>query len=261
VRNSQKNQVRHLIKEEFDSRTVTSTGAVLPIGYNPLEYIRGGLFHWVQVPFNSTGYWCELRCPNAVQLQACGDITNIVGDEKPENYTLEQKLEIRNLQEKICKIVLNRPAYNEIASLVGKNDFVLSEKQKQLDSCESRYNEAKKSLPEIERKIIEAEIETLKLELGYFLPFDTMDFLTGWGMGNDVSQVKTITKGMFLQAASLAKASNKSPSDFLSGVFTDFNKAEINAHAFIVLEEYLKEKEIVDNAKHVWLGAARNKHA
>ena len=255
MRNRQVKQFKHLIEDELAVRTVTSTGAVLPIGYNPIEHIRGALFHWVAVPFNGIDIWCELRCPNGVQLQSCGDYTNIVGDGEPEKYTNEQILNLRNIQENISKLVLNRPAYDEIAKLVDRDDFVISDKRKKLDDLERRFDENKNSMLEDERLTIETEIESLKMEIGYFLPFDTMTFLTNWANGNDVADIKKITKEKYLQAASLARASNKAPTDYLSGVFTDFNKSEIDAHAFTVLEEFLKEKELVANASHVWKGA------
>ena len=253
MRNRIKTHIKQLIAEELASRTVTTTGSVLPTGYNPLEHIRGGLFHWIAVPFNGVDVWCELRCPNATQLQTCGDITNIIGENKPENYSLDNLIELQNYKENICRLVLNKPKYDEIATIVGREDFVISEKQKELVELEKRFEEHKDEMTETEKKILQTQINTVNLIIGYILPEDTMNFLASWGMGNDVSDIKKINKQMFLRAASLAKVHNKAPSDYLAGVFTEYNKMEIDAHAVSVLDEFLEEQRSVAG-KYKWLG-------
>ena len=254
MRNKLRSSIKQIVADELASRTVTSTGSVLPIGYNPIEYIRGGLLHWIAVPFNGTDVWCELRCPNATQLQTCGDITNITGDNKPETYSVDELIQIQNYKESLCKLVLNQPKYDEIASLVGRGDFVISEKRKELEELEKRFEEHKESMTETQKKTLQAQIDTINLIVGYILPDDTMSFLTSWAMGNDISDIKKIDKKMFLRAASLARAHNKSPTDYIPGVFTDYNKLEIDAHAFAVLEEFVEENKAVSGGKFRWIG-------
>ena len=254
MRNRLKNSIKQIVSDELASRTVTTIGSVLPIGYNPIEHIRCGLLHWIAVPFNGTDVWCELRCPNATQLQTCGDITNIIGDNKPDTYSFDDIIQIRNYQDNICKLVFNQPKYDEIASLVGRDDFIISEKRKELELLEKRFEENKESMSETQKKILQTEMDTIKLIIGYILPDDTMAFITHWGMGNDISEVKKINKQTFLRAASLAKACNKAPTDYIPGVFTDYNKMEMDAHAFAVLEEFLEEQRTVVGGKFKWIG-------
>jgi len=78
-------------------------------------------------------------------------------------------------------------------------------------------------------------------------------------MENDVSDIKKINKEAFLRAASLAKIHNKASTDYLSGVFTDFNKKKIDAYAFLVLDEHLKEHKAVENSRHKWFFGGRTK--
>jgi len=231
------------------------------IGYNPLEKIRGSLYNWVEVPFNGVGVFCQLRCPSALQLQQCGDVTNIVAEKQKsgEDFTLDEIADIRNFQENLCKLVFNIPTYDNIATLVGNFDFVVSDKKKQLEELTKRYEENKASMTEVQKQILDKQIETIELQLAYILPDDTMSFIAYWAMGNDISDIKKITHENFLRAASLARAHNKAPSDYIQGRFTDFNKQEIDAHAIAVLEKHLADQRIANSGKFRWLLGSRNK--
>jgi len=233
------------------------------IGYNPLEKIRGALFHWVAVPFNGVNIYCQLRCPNATQIEQCGDISNIV-DEKLQKDSVkkleyDELITIRNFQEALCKITFNIPTYDNIVSIVGNKDFVISDKKKELKDIENKYNQNKDKMTEKEKKEIENDIKTLELELGFLLPDDTMVFITRWATGNDVSEIKKINRENFLRAALLAKRYNKAPSDYISGRFTDYNKMEIDLYASLVLADFEKEKQIERESRHGWFLGGRGR--
>jgi len=256
----QEARVLEIVKEYVNSLVKTGTGQALPAGYNPVEKIRGALFCWVAVPFNGADIWCQLRCPNATQLEQCGDMSNIVLEKEGGRYSYDDIIKIRNYQEEICKLVFNIPAFDRIATLVNDSDFVISEKKAELERVKKQFEENKGGLSETEKAAIDKQIKTLELQLGFILPDDTMAFVTRWAMGNDVSDIKKITRESLLRAASLAKAHNKAPSDYLSGVFTDFNKHEIDTYAFSVLEEHIEERKIVD-AKQRWFSGGRHNTA
>jgi len=117
---------------------------------------------------------------------------------------------------------------------------VISEKRRELADISRKLGDA---LPSVAKRELEDRIKTLELDLGFLLPDDTMTFVTRWAMGNDVSHVKKITKENFIRAAALAHAHNRAPSDYLSGVFTDFNRNEIDAYAATVWADYQREKQ------------------
>jgi len=251
-------KVLEIVKTYVDSLVKTDTGQPLPIGYTPIETIRGGLFHWVLVPFNGKDIWCQLRCPNATQIEQCGDMSNIqlkTDQDGKFKYDYDEIILIRNYQENLAKLCLNIPTFDNIATLVGANDFIISEKRKELDQIEKYYEENKETMTETQKSTIDHQIKTLRLMIGFILPDDTMAFLCSWAMGNDVSDIKKITRENLLKAASIAKAHNKAPSDYLSGVFTDFNKQEIDTYAFSILDEFLKEQRAIEGGggKHRWL--------
>jgi hypothetical protein len=239
-----KKLIRRLVREELESRIIKDSPG-LPIGYNPLEAIRGGLFRWVPVPFNGVKVWCELRCLNYTQIRACGDYSNIVLEGAKE-ITLEQMIELRNYQEKLIIACMNRPTYDKIAAMVGENDFVISEKRKELE-------EIKKidisGLPVKQRKELEKRIADTELFLGFILPEDTFGFLTEWVNGTDVSDIKKITDAQFLEAAILAKNGKDNPTDHVPGVFTDHNRQDIDRYAWKVYADHLNNKQIEIKAK------------
>ena len=261
LKEKQKTEITNLIKEYLDTQVKTDKGQVVPIGYNPLEKIRGALFSWIAVPFNGTEVFCQLRCPNATQIEQCGDISNIVTEIKEMKFDYNNVIKMRNYQESLCKITFNNPTFDQLVEIVNKNDLFMAEKRKEFEEIKEHFTKNKDNLSVDEYSILSSKINILEFQLGFILPDDTMAFITRWAMGNDVSDVKRINKNSFLRAASLAKAHNKAPSDYLSGVFTDYNKIEIDAHAFMVLDEYMKEQEIIKNTKGKFRFLGGNKTA
>jgi NifU-like protein involved in Fe-S cluster formation len=228
-----------MVREELESRIIKDSPG-LPVGYNPLEAIRGGLYHWVQVPFNGVFVWCELRCLNATQVRSCGDYSSIVRGITKE-ITREQMIELRNYQEKLIIACMNRPIYNEIASLVDENDFVISEKRKELEEIKQIDLSG---LPAAQREELTSRLADAELFLGFILPEDTFKFLIEWVNGDSVSDIKKITDEQFLEAAILAENGKDNPTDHLSGVFTDHNRQDMDRYAWKVYADYLKNRQI-----------------
>jgi hypothetical protein len=149
MRKKHEARVLEIVESYVKSLVKTDTGQALPIGYNPVEKIRGALLHWIAVPFNGTDVWCQLRCPNATQLEQRGDMSNITIEkdeqvrEGKSHYTYDEIIQIRNNQEAICKLVFNVPTFDNIASLVGADDFVMSEKRAELERVKKHFEESK----------------------------------------------------------------------------------------------------------------------
>ena len=237
-------RIRRIVNDEFNARTIKNSPS-LPTGYNPLEVIREGLFHWVRVPFNGVDVWCELRCLNSTQIRSCGDYSNIIPKGTTE-FTKQQLVDIRNYQERLIRLCMNRPTYDEIFQMVLKTDFCVQEKQKELQEIK------KIDLPKLslkERAELESRIADTELFLGFILPEDTFGFLTAWVNGNDISDIRKLTDEQLLEAAILAENGHDNPSDHLTGIFTDHNKGDIDRYAWHCLAEYRKNKVIEVKAK------------
>jgi hypothetical protein len=252
-----KKRIERICGKIFDDYYRAREPVRLPAGYNPLEYIRGGLYHWIAVPFHRAEVYCQLRCPNATQIEQCGNISNITGEkEKNKKPEHDDIILIRNYQEALCRISLNKPTFDEITALVGLEDGFIKNKRKELAELQTEIETQAAKMTETEKNALLLKIKTIELMIGFLLPDDTMAFITKWAMGNDVSDIKKINRESFLRAASLAKAHNKAPSDYLSGVFTDYNKIEIDTYAFGILNEYLAETKIV-RGTYRWIGGKK----
>jgi hypothetical protein len=219
-----------------------------PIGYNPIEVIRGALFHEIIVPFNNEPVWCYVTCLNSIQIQSCGDISCLCFDEKKgKKQDIYEIIKIKNIQEELAKAVLIRPSFNEIVGLVTGENFLVSDKQRELEKIRNEINKA--SLSKSEKKKLEKKAEKIEFRIGFLLPDDTMSFLTQWALGIDCTDIKKLTKQILLDAAIMAANGKDNPSDHVSGIFTDFQREDINKHSWFLYNEYLENKKREEKLK------------
>lgn len=215
-------------------------GDLLPPGYHPMHVIRGAMLSWVQVPYAGVPVWCNLRTLNRTQQEACGALTLIdLRMEDGAQPTREDLLRMRNTQEAMAKEVLNRPRFEEIDAMLIGNDFVLADKRRELDEIKALDLS---SCTEAERSDIEARIYKLELYLAYILPEDTMDFLTRWALGVDVSDIKKLGYDQLLAAAIRADRNHNAPHDNISGTFTEFDSTDIDDTAWHCLAMERQER-------------------
>jgi len=245
-------QVRTIIETILAEKTQNNTRPALPQGYNPLEQIRGAMFHLVPVPFNGKPVWCELRCLNATQILALGNFSNINRKEDDKSLpTRQQIIELRNYQEKLIRAVMNKPLYDEIAKLAGDNDFVIKDKRKELDELKELVKQHGENWPMQQQMEVKKQIDDLELFMGFILPEDAFGFLTAWASGNDISDIKKLSEEQLLEAAILAENGKDNPHDHICGVFTDHNMRDIDIRAWALYEEYKNKKALEQKAKQM----------
>jgi hypothetical protein len=175
-----------------------------------------------------------------------------------KNLSREEIIAVRNYQEALCEGVLTIPTFDEIAALIGREDFVISKKKKELAEIRARIEAGKAALSRPQIESLETEADNIELFIGFILPADAMIFLTKWAMGNDVSDIKKLTKERLLEAAFLARAGNDNPSDHLSGIFTDHNKADINRTAWGLYLEYEKIRDMEKGSRKRMVGGPKS---
>jgi hypothetical protein len=244
-----KADIKNEVQEQLRLQSIPNSPS-LPIGYNPIEKIRGALYTWVAVPFNGEPVWCKLRASNATQLQSCGNISNIILD-KEHKYTHEDLIAVRNYQEALCRITFVVPTFDEIGKIINQEDFVIADKEKELERIKKEFNARQKGLSSVESAALQTKIDTLELFLGYILPNDTMAFITSWAMGNDITDIKKLTREQLIEAAALAEQNHGAPSDYLSGIYTDHNKVDIDKAAWHEWVEYLNMKKAEDRGTRI----------
>jgi hypothetical protein len=217
------------IKEEFN-------------GASTIEDMEEASFPILPLPFNGSIVYCKVRCLNHLQLRAVGEF-NLIDIRKPEEkdgeYTLQGMIDVVNWEENLVKETLIAPSFDEINDRVYGTDNRISKLKKRLNEIRELINTVEAE----ERKPLAKEADSIELYIGSLLPTDFMDAVTSWATGSNRTDIKKVTRDMLLEAAILAANGKDNPADHLTGNFLDFHKEEINKSAWIVYNEYLKDKQ------------------
>ncbi|MDR1952361.1 MAG: hypothetical protein LBQ37_02455 [Elusimicrobiota bacterium] len=231
---------RYVLSEYFRDKTVYKMTA----GYDPLPLIRNEIFTWIYLPFNGGRVWCNLRSLNANQIETCGDFALLQNIAKnTEKATHSDVIKMRNAQEKLAVAVLNRPTYKDIEKLIFDDDNVIKEKKDELESIKNKIKKNKGKLTAAQFTELQNRVNELEFFVGYILPEDTFGFLTKWALGIDITEIKSLSRQKLLEAAILAENAKKAPTDYISGIFTDRDKSEIDKAAWIIFNEYQEEEK------------------
>lgn len=242
---------------EIDRRFPPAGSASPPVGYHPLEVIRGALYHWVPVPFAGSVVWCKLRTLNRTQMEACGSFALVaLGEEKPDPDRADL-IDMRNSQEALVKASLMEPTYEQLEELIYGEDHIMARNRAELDELEDMADKAEE-MPSQERAEIDEEIHRLRLMTAFILPEDTFGFVTAWALGVDVSDIKKLSRDQLYSAAVLANSGKDNPSDHLSGIFTDRDREEINVTAWSIYYERNGGKGSRGDSMR-WIGGPRKK--
>jgi len=233
-----------------------------PVGYNPISEIRGAMFHEIVVPFNGSPVWCYVTCLNMIQIKSCGNISCLYFQdekEKDKEFDIIKMIETKNAQEALIKLTLVKPSYNEIVGMITETNFLISEKKQTLNKISE---EIKKVSDKREQKKLEKEAEQIEFYLGFLLPDDAMGFLTSWALGVEITDIKKLSREMIFNAAIMASNGKDNPSDHLTGIFTDFQKDDINNHAWHIYNQFVEDKKRENKLKksgYKWYGAKGRK--
>lgn len=233
--------IRRAVEKEIARRLADIPEVKPPQGYNPLEVIRGGMFHWVYVPVNSTFAWMQLRTSNATQLESCGAVTLIERLGSAKDASAEELLDMRNNMESICKITMNNPTFDEFAQMVTDSDIVHSKLRLEVERLKAVDCTG---MSATERDYIDTKLREYELHLAFMLPENTFDFIVRWAIGADVSDIKKISRDKLLESAILASNGHDSPHDHIVGCFTDRDMSDIDKSAWSIYNEYIESKRI-----------------
>jgi hypothetical protein len=226
-----------LIKNIFKKRVTI----ILP----ELIHIQQAILPAVICPFNGEKIPFILKELNDVEIKSCGNFSlinsfsvNIVKNSSP---TISEMVEFSEIQHNICKISMISPSYDDVLSIYDETESVkkfreqLKEIEIKLAEIEINGISNKKEYSELM-----ARYSSLKILSNLVLPNDFTSFVTEYAIGVNKTDIKKVTYDMLLEAAILAENGHNNPSDHLSGVFSDFNKGDINNRAWSILFEYRK---------------------
>lgn len=180
-------------------------------------------------------------------------------NEKENHYNLSKSniielIEKKNAQETLVKLTLVKPSFDEIIGMITETNFLISEKKQALEKINNEIKSVRKNS---DRKKLEKKAEQIEFYLGFLLPDDTMSFLTAWALGVEITDIKKLSRDILLDAAIMAANGKDNPCDHITGIFTDFQREDINKHGWHLYNQFIEDKKREERLKkngYVWKG-------
>lgn len=195
-------------------------------------------FPIIGVPFNGAPVFVKARELNTVQIKACGDFSLIKTAEsrsEGSDMPLKEMIAYAKLQHNIVRESLCEPSYDEILEAVA---FRSERREHELE----RLRELVKSTPMgPEQEKLMTEIDKMRVQIDMVLPQDFCGSMMAFALRSEKSDIRNVSEEMLLEAAILAKRSNKAPHEYLDGQFTPFNRVDIDGRAWYLFERKLEE--------------------
>jgi hypothetical protein len=198
----------------------------------------------VIVPFHGEPIPVVLRELTQAQILACGEFSLIeTFQDKINKKKLNRKTALRNITEyaetahALCKKTLVKPTYDEIVEALSGYEVEENKKKiAEIDELLARME------PSPKRTELQKELNGLRIWAEMLLPEDFTGAILSYVLGIEKSDIKEITEDALLNAAVLAERGRDNPADHIHGEFTDYMRDDINRRAWIVLEDYRKER-------------------
>lgn len=207
-----------------------------------LDKIRDLKYSIIFASFHGTPVPVMVRELNQAQIMACGDFSLI--ETFQDKIRMKKKLKVKEIiafaerNHNISNAALVSPTYDQIFEVIGIEPQI-KEKLKEIGELKKELRKTK-SGPQ--RSAIEEALDNLRIWVYFLLPEDFTAAITCFALGIDKTDIKEISEKMLLDAAILATNGHDNPADHIDGLFTAFNKDDINRRAWIIYAEYKKEK-------------------
>ena len=205
----------------------------------------------VKLPWNGVYGWYRILILNSTQLQACGAFTliQLADSEKlSEEESIDALLELKNAQERMFRMALVEPTFEQILEVYKATDAWASVLEK-----ERVVKEALTGMEMSEEKVeLEQEFHLLQMFKGFVFPDDFASALTEMLYQKNNSDIMHVSEEMLLRAAILAGRGHSNPHEYLSGNFTDYHKQDIDNRAWYLLEKHKENKKTERGTR--WFG-------
>ena len=196
----------------------------------------------IMAPFLGVMLPVVVRRLSQVQIRACGDFSLIetISDliaKSEKKASVEDMIKYAEVQYEVIKRSLVSPTYEEIMSL-NEYDLLRKNTEKELEELEEILNKMGNST---EKTKLMLEYNAAVMNSKFLLPLDFVSYITAYALRVDESDIKAVTEDMLFEAAFKATKGHDNPSDHLHGLFSDFNKEDINNRAWIIYHERNKK--------------------
>jgi hypothetical protein len=199
----------------------------------------------VAVKYNGIPALVKCRILTSAQTQSCGEFSVIQTEQDRINqlkkFNVKEIIEYADIMHNIVKESLVQPTYKQIMDMAQANELCIEMKKKLTElrlKCHGfPFNE--------QRKQLEDEIDKKRIWVDLILPEDFLSYIFCYALDLNRSDIKKVTEEMLLNAAVLAEKWHKAPHEYVTGMFTDFNKMDIDKRAFMLLYDKRKNNEDV----------------
>lgn len=187
-----------------------------------------------------------------VQIKSCGDFSlietfqdKLLKNDKKET-TFHEMVEYSELMHNVVKLSLLNPTYDQIINQILKYDNI-DNIDKQLKDIKEMFLKLRKDHPEEkdEAEALQNEYARIELQYKYVLPDNFLNYIFCFALGIDSSDIKLVSEDMLYNAAVKAKFGNCNPCDRMPGMFSEFNKEDINERAWTI---YFNRQEELKNS-------------
>lgn len=226
-----------------------------------LELIEMNTECLVFLPWNGDYIPFIMRMLNSTQLRACGDfsVVSVLDKEEEIDVTAEENFEsiisLKNTQEKMLEFSMVNPTYEEMLEVLRASKLIESIEQKLAES-QKQVDEAT-DLTKAERIELLNEIEKYRLFLGFLYPDDFIGAFVQFITQKNNTDIGKVSKEILLEAAISAEQWKTRPSDYLEGIFTEYQKNDIDKYATIVLRTFRDQLDVANKTSSKWVRGHR----
>lgn len=166
----------------------------------------------------------KVRELSDVQIHAIGNLSLIQLDKMNVAADDRRWAEFSSMHHRIVKAALVSPTYDEIFTMIGKSDLA--------KDAEAAFVEITKEIAAMsagpERKLFEQRAASLKSLFDLLMPDDFLITVSYYALGRNKSEIDLVTEQILWESALLQKKMGGRISDYCRGMFTDFNKRDID---------------------------------
>ncbi len=222
-------------------------------GKDGMQVIKENTEMLIGLPWNGEVGLFRIRMLNAVQLRACGNFTTLQlekeGEEDKEDMTLDELIDIKNMQERLMKASMVSPTYQEVLDWLEATPIIETMKKTIADT----RTLIRTTMDIQEAKKYEDELQCYEIQMAFLFPDDFMSTLTGILLQRDCTDIRKVTREMLFEWACKAERGHDNPADHAEGIFTEFQREDINHYAWLELAHYREMQDAEKSATKTWV--------
>lgn len=209
----------------------------------------------VVAPWNGNPIPVTIRMLNSAELSYCGEFNTVAAiledheAQEDKKILIDDIIETKNIHERIIKLALVHPTFNELEAHLKKKDF-FKQKQELIEETKVMIEQLDSA---VEKEKYLDELTMLELSLAFLIPEDFTTYLVTILLQREATDLNKLTKETLLHIGFLAEKYNKRPSEYIEGIFTEKQKIDIDTTALMLVHDFRKEEEIKNKTNMRWI--------